>query len=99
ELIYVECKNIEMAYMVSLGHLEYKAYKTECMILRLKRKNEMIQAKKNRQEKISLVEIEKILDEEFTEYQTLLNQQIEKMNDALERSKSRTLSKAEAQEL
>jgi len=53
-LLYQECKNIEMAYMLSVGALEYKAYEIECAILRLKRKVELIQAKKNRQENCSL---------------------------------------------
>jgi Mg2+ and Co2+ transporter CorA len=52
ELIYVECRNIGMAYMLAVGSLEYKAYEIECAILRLKRKAELIQARKNRQEKI-----------------------------------------------
>ena len=52
ELIFVECKNIEMAYMLSVGALEYKAYELECAVLRLKRKADLIQARKNRQEKI-----------------------------------------------
>jgi len=46
ELLYVECKNIETAYMLAIGGLEYKAYEVECAILRLKRKIELIRAKK-----------------------------------------------------
>lgn len=29
ELQYVECRNIEMMYMLTIGNLEYKAYKIE----------------------------------------------------------------------
>ena len=54
ELLLVECKNIETAYMLSIGALEYKAYEIECAVLRMKRKAELIQAKKNRQEKVVL---------------------------------------------
>lgn len=43
ELVYVECKNIEMAYMLSLGNLEYQVYELHCAVLRLKRKTELIQ--------------------------------------------------------
>ena len=50
DLVFVECKNIEMAYMLSVGGLEYKAFELNCIVLRLKRKIELIQAKKNRQE-------------------------------------------------
>lgn len=40
----VECKNIETAYMLALGNLEYKAYELQCAVLRLKRKAELIRA-------------------------------------------------------
>ncbi len=99
ELLYVECKNIEMAYMLAIGGLEYKAYEIECAILRLKRKAELIQAKKNRQEKVVLSKIEELLDVEFAEYQAKLNEQIDKMNAALERSHCETLSEEETREL
>ncbi len=99
ELILVECKNIEMVYMLAIGGLEYKVYKIECAILRLKRKAELIQAKKNRQEKVVLSIIDEILDIEFAEYQSKLNEQIAKMNSALERSKGNFLSEEETREL
>jgi hypothetical protein len=99
ELLYVDCRNIEMLYMLSVGGLEYKAYEIECAILRLKRKVELIQAKKNRQEKCALSEIEKLLDFEFAEYQARLNEQVEKMNAALERSRCEILSDEESREL
>ena len=99
ELKYVECKNIEMQYMLTLGSLEYKAFELNCAMLRLKRKIELIQAKKNRQEKVSVAAIEKLLDEEFAEYQEKLNEQIDKVNAALERSKGKLLTAEEAKEL
>jgi len=99
ELLYHECKNIEMAYLLSIGKLEYKAYKIECAILRLKRKAELIQARKNRQEKIILSEIEARLDLEFAEYQAKLNEHLEKMNAAIERSHGRVLTDEESREL
>jgi hypothetical protein len=98
-LLLVECKNIEMAYMLALGNLEYKAYELNCACLRLKRKIELIQAKKNRQEKINLEAIEETLDQEFAEYQAQLDAQIDKMNAALERSNGRPLSEEEMKEL
>lgn len=92
ELQFVECKNIEMAYLLALGGLEYKAYETQCAVLRLKRKIELIQAKKNRQERIVPAEIERTLDDEFAEYQEKLNARIEDMNAALRRSKGTLLT-------
>ena len=99
ELLYVECKNIETAYMLAIGGLEYRAYELECAVLRLKRKAELIQAKKNRQEKIILSEIEECLHVEFAEYQDRLNELIEKMNKALEHDRRIPLSEEEIREL
>ena len=99
ELQFVICRNIETAYMLKLGGLEYKAYEAQCTALRLKRKIELIQAKKNRQEKVVLSAIEETLKTEFAEYQKRLNEQIEKMNKALERSKCKLLTDEENREL
>jgi uncharacterized protein YnzC (UPF0291/DUF896 family) len=99
ELVFVECKNIEMAYMLTIGGLEYKAYEIECAILRLKRKAQLIQAKKNRQEKVVMSKIDELLDAEFAEYQAKLNEQVEKMNAAIERSKGKALTDEETREL
>ena len=99
ELEFVICKNIESAYYLKLGAIEYKAYETECAALRLKRMVELVQARINRQEKVIIADVERVLDEEFAEYQRKLNRQIEKMNEALERSRSRILTDAEAEEL
>jgi len=92
ELQFVICKNIETEYMLKLGSIEYRAYEAQCAALRLKRKIELIQAKKNRQEKVIISAIEETLDSEFAEYQKQLNEQIDKMNDALKRSKAEVLS-------
>jgi len=99
ELRLVICKNIETAYMLSLGSLEYKAYELQCNVLRLKRKIELIQAKKNRQEKVVISAIEQILDDEFAEYQEKLDEQINKMNEALDHSKGRPLTDEETKEI
>jgi len=99
ELLYHECKNIEMAYMLAVGALEYKAFELECTIRRQKRKIELIQAKKNRQEKIIISQIDKAIDEEFSEYQARLNEQIGKMNAALERSHGTLLTDEETHEI
>jgi hypothetical protein len=98
-LALVECKNIEMAYMRAIGGLEYKSCEIDCAILRLKRKIELIQAKKNRQEKIVQSDIEEILDSEFADYQEKLNGQIAGMNAALQRGQRRPLTDEENREL
>ena len=71
ELLLVICKNIEMEYMIAAGHLEYKAFELNCKVLRIKRKIDLLQAKKNRQEKILISQIEKILDDEFAEFEEI----------------------------
>lgn len=99
ELQFVICKNIETEYMLKLGSIEYKAYEAQCAALRLKRKIELIQAKKHRQEKVIISAIEETLDNEFAEYQKQLDEQIDKMNDALKRSKAEVLSDEDNKEL
>ena len=99
ELQFVICKNIETEYMLKLGSIEYKAYEAQCAALRLKRKIELIQAKKNRQEKVIISAIEETLDSEFAEYQKQLNEQIDKRDDALTRSKAKGLSDEDNKEL
>lgn len=99
ELQFVICKNIETEYMLKLGSIEYSAFKAQCLSLRLKRKIELIQAKKNRQEKVIISAIEETLDTEFAEYQKQLDEQINKMNDALKRSKAEVLTDEENKEL
>ena len=99
ELQFVICMNIETEYMLKLGSIEYKAYEAQCAALRLKRKIDLIQAKKNRQEKIIISAIEETLDEEFAEYQKQLDEQIDKVNAAIKRSKAEVLSDEENKEL
>ncbi len=99
ELKYVICRNIETAYMLKLGALEYKAYEAQCIALRLKRKIELIQARLNRMEKANLSEIEAILDAEFEDFQRKLDEQIDKMNEALDYASGKPLSDEEMKEL
>lgn len=95
-LLFHECKNIESAYLMAFGALEYKVYEAECLYNRTRRKLELIIAKRNRQENLELDEIEEVLDEEFEEYKQQLNEKIEQMNEALERSKGRVLTDEES---
>ena len=99
ELRFVICKNIETAYMLALGSLEYKAFELNCNVLRIKRKIDLIQAKKNRQEKIALSAIDKLLDKEFASFQCQLNEQIDKMNKALDHSQGHVLTDEETKQI
>lgn len=64
-LIYTACPNIKMRYMLKAGYLEYKLYELSLNYQRLKRKKELIQAKVYKEEKVSVIEIDEILDKEF----------------------------------
>ena len=99
ELKYVICKNIETKYMLELGNLEYCLYQSECIIMRLKRKVELIQMRINRQEKIDVSVIDKLLDEQFREYQQKLEEKIKKMNEAIERGNGEVLTEQQVKEL
>ena len=99
ELKYVICKNIETKYMLELGNLEYRLYQSECIIMRLKRKVELIQMRINRQEKIDVATIDELLDEQFREYQQKLEEKIKKMNEAIERNNGEVLTEQQVKEL
>lgn len=98
-LQFVVCENIKAKYLLTFGSLEYRIYKTYCKYLRLKRKRDMIQAKKNRQEKIKMEVIEDKLDEEFADYKRKLDEKIGEINEALSRAKSEVLSEEETKVL
>lgn len=99
ELKYVVCRNLETEYMLKLGALEHRVYKAQCEALRQKRKMEMIQALLNRQECVNPVLIERQLDREFAEYQKKLDDQVKRMNAAIERSHLDKLTDEETREL
>ncbi len=99
ELKYVECKNIEMEYMLTFGALEYKVIELDCLMRRLKKKIQLIQAKKNRQEEVLIFVIEEMLDKEFAQYKEKLDEQMDKINEAIERNNSEVLSEEETREL
>lgn len=82
-LKFVICENIKTEYMLSFGSLEYRLYKAYCKYLRLKRKRDMIQAKKNRQEKIKMEVIDKKLDQEFADYKKKLDEKVDEINHVL----------------
>lgn len=89
ELRLVICKNIETAYMLALGSLKYKTFELRGIAFK----------KKNRQEKLELSTIEERLDEEFAEFQSQIDEQINKMNKAINHSKEWTLTNAEMKEI
>lgn len=92
ELIYTTCENIKMKYMVEIGYLEYKLYNLSITYQRLKRKKELIQARLYKKERISLIDIEDLLEKEFQEYKRKLRERLKEVDDALARSEGKFLS-------
>lgn len=68
ELLYVQCKNLEMAYMLEVGHLDYELYRINLKIRRSMRKLELVQTFVNRQETVDFEEIEIVLEKELASY-------------------------------
>ena len=62
-------KNLEALYATKIGINEYKQFKIECDIARLKRKIELFQAKINHGEKFNVAEIESKLDDEYKKWE------------------------------
>lgn len=91
----VICVNIQREYTLVFGGLEYQIYKASCDYLRLRRKKELIQAKKNRRERIDLKAVEARLDEEFRDYKKKLDEKMAEVNRALKASAMEFLSEEE----
>jgi hypothetical protein len=71
----VVSKNLEAEYMLKLGKKEYELFSCQVEVLRLKREISLFQAARNRGEIITEEEVAKIIKEEFSEYQQLLEKQ------------------------
>lgn len=98
-LVGVICENIHRDYTLVFGSLEYKLYEAYCEYLRLRRKRDLIQAKVNRGEEPDMEAIESRLDEEFCDYKRRLEEQMEEINEAIEKSKLKLLPEEEQKEL
>lgn len=99
QLMYVECKNIEAAYLLAVGGLEYRAFELETEIRALRRKATLIQAQKNRQEKVDLALIEIQIKLELEEFWSRLEKQRKTLDAAMTHADSPTLSHEDTTEL
>lgn len=95
-LKFIICKNLKTEYLLEFGSLENSIYRAYCKYLRLRRKRELIQVKKNRQEEIEIEKIEKQLNEEYAEYEDKLNQKIHDLSLAFKRAELDFLSKEDS---
>ena len=98
ELISTILPNMEAEYQLSIGHLEYERFCLQIDINRLKRKTEIIQAAINHGDAIQEDSIDKVLDQEFKEWENKLNEHLKKINTAKMRANSK-LSLEESREI
>lgn len=88
-LLYQECKNLKVRYLLEFGALEYRYIELSMKEDRLKRKLDLLYIKINRNEKITkeyLIEIEKYLDEKLSSFKERLNQQAKDLDWAIDLS-------------
>ena len=98
-LIFHECKNIETAYMLKIGHLDFKIFETKLNIRKIKREIAIIQKHINLQKEIDLNFIKNQIEIEFEEYILKLEEKAAKINMAINRAMNKTLSKEESLEI
>lgn len=87
------------AYTKWIGSYKYEEFSLQVTIKRQQRKAQIIQAHINRNEPIIIEAIEDQLNEEFAEYEQLLQEQLEQIKAATEYLESPVLSEEEAKEL
>lgn len=89
---------IERQYVLEFGIFEYELYNLELKIDKLKRKLQLIQIEINHGNSIDLDKIEKILDEEFEEYEKQVQAQIDEIK-SLEENTPEKLSESDTKKL
>ena len=82
ELTFVICPNIETKYELLFGDLEYKALNAEIAYRRIKRKAELVNARKNKGQRIKLSEIEMELDDECKAFADKLAEKLDNIERA-----------------
>ena len=97
--IFHESKYLEKEYMEEIGHLELKSFKIQCSILRIRRKIEIVKELIDNNRYLDLEFVEKILDIDFEEYNTMLQEQTNLLKLALRQTELFTLSDAEEDKL
>jgi len=69
-------------YTSLIGKLQYEEYALKVAVSRLRRKSELVQAKRNRGEKIDLEAIEQQVENEFWEHQQKIQRQLDEIRAA-----------------
>ena len=97
--IFHESKYLEKEYMEKIGQLEFKSFKTQCDILRIRRKTEIVKELIDNNRVLDLEFVEKILDIDFEENKATLQEQANLLKLALTQTDKFTLSGTEDDEL
>ena len=92
DLLLVQCRRIEAAYLRRFGALELKVYECWCECLRVKKKARLIRACCNRRVEVRLDEIEATLDEELAQYREELTNRFRRVEGAVDRHEGPGLS-------
>ncbi len=99
ELMVRILPDLRMQYVLEFGDLEYQVYQVQCSASKLEKKLALIEKKAQEKEKISIVEIDKLLEEEFAEYQNELHQEIDEMRRAMKEYRNEQPTQKELKEL
>ena len=98
-MINYERPHLLAAYTKLIGEYKYEEFALQITIKRYKRKAEIIQARINRNEPIIIEQIEQQLNDEFAEYERILQEQMESIKAATELLNAPLLSEEETKEL
>ncbi len=99
DLVLIQCRRVETAYLRRFGALELKVYESWCECLRAKRKAKLIRAKQNRREQAIPEQVEAELDEELQVYREELASRCQRVSGALEKREGPGLSASGTREL
>lgn len=99
DLLLIQCKRIEHAYLRRFGALELKVYETWCGCLRAKKKAKLIRASVNRREQADLPQIEAALDQELETYHEELEERFRRVSGATQGREGPGLSASGVREL
>ena len=99
DLLLIQCKRIEAAYLRRFGALELKVYESWCECLRAKRRAKLIRSARNRREQADPARIEAALDEELSVYRQELEERFQRVAGVMEPKEGPGLSRQGAKEL
>ena len=99
DLLLIQCKRIEAAYLRRFGALELKVYESWCDCLRAKRKAKLIRAEQNQRKQADPERIEALLDDELSAYREELELRFRRVESVMERREGPGLSAGGTKEL